>query len=138
MWLRSALTSACLILVSCSESAAPTDAVQTFVGTIPGTDMVVGAASHEGRMSLYVCGGDSTFATHSRWYDGPIDAATGDVDLSVNNWIVTANVDGASLVGTLIAPDLSELPFSAALAADGVPGVYDAEPNGCRIGVVAR
>jgi hypothetical protein len=98
--------------------------------------MVIGAAINEDRIGLYVCGGDDTFASHSRWYDGVINLTTGDFDLALNGWVVTANLASGNMQGTIVAPDQSELTFVAAPAGDGIVGVYDGEPNGCRIGVV--
>ena len=62
-----------LVLASmsaCSDDGAPRSRVR--VGALDGTDATVGAVI-EDDVTVYVCGGPTTFGTHTRWFrDGAI------------------------------------------------------------------
>lgn len=63
-----------LCLIGCGgENDAAEAPISTFTGRLETADSVVGLAmSAKGDVDVYVCGGATTFATHSRWFSGSI------------------------------------------------------------------
>lgn len=125
-----ALAALTLALLACDTAAdAPLDA--TFVGKVGGTDVVVAVALGGGEAQAYLCGGDATRSTWTRWLTG--DAGSGDFSATSGGWTLTGTAQGATLTGTVSGPD-GERSFHAS-AATGLAGLYrGAEP--CPTGLV--
>ena len=70
-WIAS-LSVAWLALAGCAEeSVAPLDGgVVSYAGALEGSDAVAAVAVSGDTVALYVCGGDTSYATRSRWYSG--------------------------------------------------------------------
>ncbi|KYF57189.1 hypothetical protein BE04_31495, partial [Sorangium cellulosum] len=104
------------------------------VGAVDGTDAVLAVVRGEGAVTLYVCGGASTYATMTRWFEGPEDPS-GAFSIESGGWTATADPGGGS--GRLRTPDGAELAFRARPAAPGsIEGLYAADDGGCRTGAV--
>ncbi|WP_437974310.1 hypothetical protein WMF11_38135 [Sorangium sp. So ce295] len=104
------------------------------VGTVDGTDAVLALVRGEGAVTLYVCGGVSSYATMTRWFEGPEDPS-GAFSLESDGWTATADPGGES--GRLRTPEGAELAFRARPAAlDRIEGLYAAVDGGCRTGAV--
>jgi hypothetical protein len=71
-----------LCLIGCSgEDNEPEAAISMFTGRLETADAVVGlAVSPLGDVDAYVCGGDTTFTTHSRWFAGAFSAGAASLD----------------------------------------------------------
>ncbi|WP_437809593.1 hypothetical protein [Sorangium sp. So ce1078] len=120
----------------CAACAANPEAppLEVSVGAVDGTDAVVALVRGEGAVTLYVCGGASSYATMTRWFEGPEDAS-GAFSLASDGWTASADPGGES--GRLRTPEGAELAFRARPAAvDGIEGLYAAVDGGCRTGAV--
>ncbi|WP_438024051.1 hypothetical protein [Sorangium sp. So ce233] len=114
------------------EHEAP--ATGTSVGAVDGSDAVVAVVRGEGEVTLYVCGGASSYATMTRWFEGTVEA-NGAFSLSNGGW--TARAEPGGDAGTLRSPDGAELAFRVRPASlDRDEGLYSAVDSGCRTGVV--
>ncbi|MFO0592322.1 MAG: hypothetical protein U0441_32555 [Polyangiaceae bacterium] len=130
-----ALVSSFAILCSACGESAPV----TYVGAPKGNDLAFGIVSGEGAVVAYVCGGSSTYATHSRWFTGPLDA-DGKFSAEADGWTLSGTIgaaDSDSVTATLVAPDMTSSDLSASRGLAGsTDGLYDVEDSGCRTGVV--
>lgn len=119
------------LLVGCAGGAAVDDVA---VGTVLGTDAVIGRVSDGEKVTFYVCGGATTYSTMTRWFSGP-DDASGAVSLVKDGWQVIADAGGHS--GRIIPPEGPELAFEGHAAGFGTAeGLYGVVDSGCRTGAV--
>jgi len=109
-----------------------------YVGDVEGSDAVIAFAVRERNVVGYVCGGEATFASLSRWFCGEANAVDGGLDIVVHEagWTLDAQIDDTTVRGTLRNPDGSELAIVASRAADGA-GLFANEVGGCSTGVIA-
>lgn len=120
-----------LTCAGCGE-AAPV----TYVGPPKSTDVAFALVEGEGAVVAYVCGGSTTYATHSRWFTGPLDAK-GAFSAEQDGWKLEGAID-ANVTGTLTAPDGSTMDLTAEEGLAGTAdGLYDVMDSGCRTGVIA-
>ena len=104
------------------------------VGTVIGTDAVIGRVSDGEKVTFYVCGGATTYSTLTRWFSGP-DDASGAVSLEKDGWQVVSDAGGHS--GRIIPPDGPALAFEGHAAGFGTAeGLYGVVDSGCRTGAV--
>jgi hypothetical protein len=120
------------LLSGCLGGEAGADDVA--VGTVLGTDAVIGRVSDGEKVTFYVCGGATTYSTLTRWFSGP-DDASGAVSLYKDGWQVVSDAGGHS--GRIIPPDGPSLAFEGhAARPDTAEGLYGAVDSGCRTGAV--
>ncbi|WP_437965774.1 hypothetical protein WMF04_40030 [Sorangium sp. So ce260] len=132
MALATGLLGALLCAACAADPEAPPPEIS--VGAVDGTDAVLALVRGEGAVTLYVCGGASSYATMTRWFEGPEDAS-GAFSLASEGWTASADPGGES--GRLRTPEGAELAFRARPAAvDGIEGLYAAVDGGCRTGAV--
>ncbi len=117
---------AALLLAGCAEQAAP-----AFVGMVEGSDAVVGAVSENGKVTFYLCGGKTTYATLTRWFSGDV-ADDGSFSLESKGFTLTGNLTKGS--GTITTP--SETLDWTAAPATGDMGLYSTLYGSCRTGAV--
>jgi len=104
------------------------------VGSVLGTDAVIGRVSDGQQVTFYVCGGPTTYGTMTRWFSG-VDDVSGAVSLEKDGWYVESDPGGHS--GRLIPPEGPALAFEGHAARFGTPeGLYSAVDEGCRTGAV--
>jgi hypothetical protein len=119
-------------LTGCIGGEAGADDVA--VGTVLGTDAVIGRVSDGEKVTFYVCGGPTTYGTMTRWFSGA-DDASGAVSLVKDGWQVVSDAGGHS--GRIIPPTGPELAFEGHAARFGTAeGLYGAVDSGCRTGAV--
>lgn len=116
------------MLALCTLAACGPDE-RVFVGSIDGTDAEVGLTVANGQAAAYVCGGDETRATLTRWFEGPAETTAG--SLVADDWTLTW--DGSS--GTLTDPDGTA---STWVAEDQsrTAGLFEATDSGCHDGAI--
>lgn len=124
-----------LVLAALAAGCGDVRPASIYTGTLEGSDVRLGIAREAGALVAYVCGGPSTYTTHSRWFSGSVHA--GGAALEKDGWTLELGFEGTEAAGTLRAPDGAALAFTAA-AGDGdtSTGVYDATDDGCRTGVL--
>jgi hypothetical protein len=118
-------------LAGCAGTAGGDDVA---VGTVLGTDAVIGRVSDGQQVTFYVCGGPTTYGTMTRWFSGA-DDASGAVSLEKDGWQVLSDPGGHS--GRIVPPQGPALAFEGHAARFGTPeGLYSAVDGGCRTGAV--
>jgi hypothetical protein len=123
---------ACLLAAGCGAPAG----APAYVGAVPGGDEVVGVVSDGSQATFYLCGGEATFATHTRWFTGSVDDR-GEMSLSdrKGSWKVTGNLALGS--GRITTDTHDQLLWSVRPAAGDAEGLYSATVAGsCRTGAV--
>lgn len=131
-----------LSLVGCgTEAESPQTTSEThvsmFTGRLDTADSVVGLAmSEQGDVYAYVCGGDTTFATHSRWFAGTFASNTASIENDGFRLDLTLDKETTDI--TLTAPDGSVHSTKAARAGVGNhSAVYESSSTAeCPWGVV--
>lgn len=119
-------------LVGCTGGEPGANAVA--VGTILGTDAVIGRVSDGDEVTFYMCGGPTTYSTMTRWFSG-VDDASGAVSLESGGWQVLSDPGGHS--GRILPPEGPALVFEAHDTRFGTAeGLYAAVDGGCRTGAV--
>ena len=109
---------------------------QTYVGTVQGTDAVIGAVEEDGRAVFYLCGGPTTYQSFTRWFSG---ATGGDGALSLSSARdgTTFGLTGSLAAGSgTITTGTETLSWSASPASGATDGLYAAMNGSCRIGAV--
>lgn len=117
-----------------ASSAAP---ISVFTGRLETADSVVGlAVSAQGDVETYVCGGATTFATHSRWFAGSLSSSS--ASLETEGFRLDMTLRGETTDITLTAPDGTAHSTSAERAGAGSrSAVFEsADDANCRWGVV--
>lgn len=104
----------------------------TWVGRVDGTDVVVAITVAGDEARAYLCGGDTTRASWTRWLAG--DAGAGEVATTAGGWTVTAALLGAASLGGTVSGPEGVRTFSAT-ATTGVGGLYRG-PEPCPTGLV--
>lgn len=82
--------------------------LDVFFGSVDATDAKLAVTIRDdGFTDVYVCGGDDTFDTISRWFC-PASLAEDGVEVSFDRdgWRMIATRDGDRVVGSLFAPDV--------------------------------
>ena len=138
--MRSAVHLALAIVLTLCPVAACDDAGSgpsgSWVGALEGTDAVVALVADGDRVLAYVCGGDATRDTHTRWFSGPIDS--GDFELFAGAWSLTGTLtDDGDLTGVVTSPGGDAASFDALGAEQGtLAGLYVEIASPCSTGLV--
>ena len=124
-------------LVGCSDDGQLRPA-RMRVGTATSGDVVF-AAVVEDDVSVYVCGGDTTFATHTRWFrDIPLDD-DGAFEATLEGWTISGNAETDDITADLVGPADEQVALAgASVPDDGLAGLYTREIDGCTTGLVVR
>ncbi len=111
------------------------------VGEVGTTDAVLGVVTQADRIVFYVCGGASTYSTHTRWFKGTFDPAASEPSFSLTaaGWTVSGQHDSGGWTGELAMPSGQKLPWRARHTAQGkLEGLYQVMDGNCRTGVVIQ
>lgn len=107
----------------------------TFVGDIPGTDVRVAVIRDGDRIALFFCGGDASFATSTKWIRTSAEGAA--FTVADGGWTAEVSIDGAAVTGTVDRGDGVPVAWQAARVDEaGLPGLYEAEHEDGRVGVI--
>ena len=127
-WLLRA--AAALLLAGCGQGA------QAYVGSVEGTDAVVGAVTEDGKATFYLCGGATTFQSFTRWFSGA-EGADGALSLESTRDGTTFGLTGSLAAGSgTITTGTQTLSWRAEPATGDMNGLYAAMNGSCRIGAV--
>lgn len=112
----------------------------SLVGQLDGSDVVLGVVlSDDDEITAYACGGVDTYATHSRWFEGRFGEGD-DPDafsIELEDFVLSGRRTSDAIAGSLRDPDGTTRSFTVAPTADdSLSGLYDADVDGCRTGVV--
>src|SRR5262245_7849019 len=93
MGLGAAAVAACVSTAGCGDqTAAP-----QYVGRVtdPGADAVVAALSDGERVQFYLCGGPSTYATLTHWFQGPVGPG-GALQIESGGFVLTGDIESGA------------------------------------------
>jgi hypothetical protein len=144
MSLRSHLSFVCVVLAfasfGCSDDGQLKPA-RLRVGTATSGDVVFAAAVDD-VISIYVCGGDTTYATHTRWFrDIPLDE-DGGFAATLEGWTISGTAesdDSGNIMAELVGPADEQVSIrGTSVPEDGLAGLYTQEIDGCTTGLVVR
>ena len=118
-------------LMACGSSENP----RFFAAHAASSDVALGALKPEGHLLVYACGGPSTLATHTRWFDVPLSGPT--FSAESGGTTITGKLAATGLSGTLEVPGSGVISWTLPeLQAGALSGLYDRVENGCRTGVI--
>lgn len=128
-----------LAATGCGPDKADDGPTTTYVGTIPGTDALVGiVAKGNGKVIGYSCGGPTSIELITTWVSGPSDGSFFELERGDGTISGTFDETGVSVTGIVDLNDV-ESPFTATLVEPGSSaGVYGAgldDPD-CLTGVI--
>jgi hypothetical protein len=131
-----ALAALALVAAGCVAPAAPP---AFHVGPVSDSDAVVAVVREGTRVTAYVCGGERTYDTLTRWFEA--DVREGDaVTITRDGYTLrleSSAPDAASLPGTLTDAQGIARPFVARLQPTApLVGLYDSNDSGCRAGAM--
>lgn len=106
----------------------------TYVGRVEGTDEVVAAVTNGDEVALYLCGGATTYATHSRWFKGTLDEG-GAFTAAKDGFTATGSLSSGK--GTITTAAGETLTWSMRPAKGELEGLYESNADSCRTGAVA-
>jgi hypothetical protein len=106
------------------------------IAAIDGTDAKVAIAFDGANVAAYVCGGDASYATMTRWFLGASDPSQ--FDGARDGWSIHGTTDPhAEWHGTLTSPDGTIYTWHTGTIADeGSIGLYDVMDDNCRTGAM--
>jgi hypothetical protein len=105
----------------------------TWVGRNVEDDAWLAVKVQEDSAVVYVCGGDHTLATHTRWLAGHAESST---SFEREGWAVDLEIDEDETTGTL-SHDGIETAFTATrIPVGGLAGLFTQVTDGCRTGVI--
>jgi hypothetical protein len=118
------------------ESVDPVSA-PVYVGNVAGTDALLAVVVDGEEVVAYVCGGPSSFETHSRWFRAPVgDTRERAINLENDGLSLVGSLEGSVARGELREPDGTIRSWTAAALHGGLAGLYAAEDEGCMTGVI--
>ena len=131
----------CALLLACSSESEGTEPGPTpvgeWVGVLADGETWIAVSSDEQSVVAYVCGGDNTLATHTRWFVTPSGGS--DLAFDHDGWRLETSLSDGDISGSLIDPDGLESSFAANHTAEGDPaGLFTAFDSGCRDGVIVE
>ena len=107
------------LLTGCGASS------EVVVGQLAGSELALGAVRTPDGLRAYLCGGETTVDTHSRWLSGPLNA-DGAFSLEADGFALVGDWGGDVLQATLTDPDGAALTVEAA-APEGDGGLFEAD-----------
>jgi hypothetical protein len=111
----------------------------TWVGTVAGTDIALGAVIADGHARMFFCGGERTVARDTHWLQLELDAQGSFEDAADDGFSVQGQVQGATLQGHLKRPDQTTAAFTAEIAREGtLAGLYDGSDDCGKLGLIVR
>lgn len=108
----------------------------TYVGKLSGSDAEIAIVASNGSVLAYVCGGDRSYTSATRWFVG--EAGEG-LHLEKDGWRIDGALVDQAWQGTLLSPSGDSLAWSTEAVANGSEaGLYMAEIDGGKAGVIVH
>jgi hypothetical protein len=110
---------------------------RVFVGEVTGTDVRLAVIATARRARIYFCGGNSTYATATRWLAADLDTGQRLTLQAPQNWQLDGQLVEATLSGTIDMGDGVSHPFAAAGVGQGtIAGLYEATAPCGKVGLI--
>lgn len=133
---RSFCASMLFAIVACSDDGQLGPATQR-VGTATTGDVVF-AAVVDDDISVYVCGGASTFATHTRWFRDLALDDDGGFEATLDGWTLSGIAEDDVIRADLVGPAETLTLEGRAARENSIEGLYTKTLDGCTTGLVMR
>ena len=120
--------------VACSDA----DGRKVYVSALSGTDVLAGLVRNGDEVVFYACGGDTTFSTHTKWFD---TVAAETIAVTEGGFRLDAIVEDDRVEGTLTIVDGTALPFVLPRRVVGSDSDVFRAPSGdqqCLVGAIAE
>jgi hypothetical protein len=112
------------------------EALRSFVGTVDDSDARVAVVTDGYRARLFFCGGDQSFMTGTKWFDG-LDVSENATSLSVGGWHVQAMISKQGVSGEVRGTDAVSRTFGAdAVDRKTLAGLYEGAGMCGRLGLI--
>ena len=112
----------------------------SYTGSVEDSDAVIGVTVRGDRLSAYICGGDRSYASMTRWfYRKEIEPTWigGTFAMAKDDWWIHGELEPEGASGTLRTGDGQVKSWTALPRAAGtIAGTYSAGRDTCRIGAV--
>ena len=125
------------------ESLEPEASLVTYWGTVEDSDAVIAITLTDSAAVAYVCGGELTRETHTRWYSAELSRPLIEGDSLVlganNGQQLELQLSADSLIGSYLDPEGTAFNFDAVVPSQGeFHGLYTVVDSGCRTGVIVN
>lgn len=108
---------------------------ERMVGAIDDSDVVLGVVANLERARFFFCGGDSSYATATKWFN--LDFAGETLAADDGAWHLRATRAADGISGTLTHDPADARAFSAhAVAKDTLAGLYEGKAGCGRLGLI--
>lgn len=108
---------------------------ERLVGSVEDSDVVVAAVSDSAQTRLFFCGGDSSYATATRWFNLALDGDTLNADDGA--WHLRATLDRDGIHGEITHDPDEARKFKAVPVAKGtLAGLYEGKAGCGRLGLI--
>jgi len=110
-----------------------------LVGEVPGTDVRLGVVATDQKARLFFCGGPSSYATRTKWFETGIDASGRLVfeRSETEKWGIDATFGDGIVEGSVDTGDGRPLAFRAiAVRESTIAGLYEATAPCGRVGLI--
>jgi hypothetical protein len=123
-----------LVLVACGGDEERAEG--TYIDRMPGVDLWVAVTVESEQAAAFVCGGEQTLETHTRWMTTSLGATGSSLRFEKDGWVLALEIVDDTLAGDLVGPDGAALAVAARASTAPLAGLYTAIDSGCRAGVI--
>jgi hypothetical protein len=128
---RAAFALAALGCLGCGEDEpvenAQSPKMMSWVGDVPGSDVMVSLVFGDGVGAVFFCGGDSSFRERTRWFRGKMNQAEPVAIARPDGWRVSFALADGPISGVLSSPSDEQTPFNLVPIQRGtIAGLYEA------------
>lgn len=127
-----------LMMAACGSDSHPDpDGSQPhYFGTVDGTDAQIAIVRDASRWVAYVCGGPSTLASITTWFQGTVTEGDDGVVAEADDKELDASFSAGGVEGTLTYAGHTAAFAARRVAAQGSIGLFQDDSNGCRAGLI--
>jgi len=130
----SIVAAAALLLLSGCASPRPEG---TWVSRVGDTDARLAVSIQDTHAVAFICGGEKTFTTHTRWMYNVVDDEDEVVAFEVDGWRLDFAIDSPGAEGELTTSAGDIIAVGATLTSEtDIQGIYSSINDGCRDGLI--